>query len=90
MTKKRSSDSCKKKTTEPANKKQGKTAIKKSAKKVQTKAPKKEVGLAKGIAAGFTREGKTDFTPLYQAHRRQMNASGGDIDAMIKLRRLIH
>ena len=43
-----------------------------------------------GLEAGFTRKEKTDFTPHYEAHRQQMDANGGDTDAMIRLRQRIH
>ena len=39
-----------------------------------------------GLKGGFTREGKTDFTPLFKEHKRVMNLNGGDIDNMIRLR----
>ena len=38
----------------------------------------------------FTRPGKTDFTPLYKNHRKEMNAAGCDLDAMITLRQKLH
>lgn len=69
--------------------KKSNTVTKKQISKVQkvvTSKTKKNSTKQKGIEAGFTREEKTDFTKLYTAHRKQMDANGCDIDAMIKLR----